>query len=52
MRSDSLLTVADHRFVIDDFEPTYLRLQREGGFPGRVEEAPKELEDCHACPRN
>jgi putative pyruvate formate lyase activating enzyme len=52
MRSGSLLTAADHRFVIDDFEPTYLRLWREGGFPRRVEEALKELEDCHACPRN
>jgi putative pyruvate formate lyase activating enzyme len=36
----------------DDFEPAYLRLLREGGFPARVEAALRELEDCCACPRN
>jgi putative pyruvate formate lyase activating enzyme len=51
MHSGSPQNVAD-RFVIDDFEPAYLRLWREGGFPARVAAAVKELEDCHACPRN
>ena len=29
----------EERFLLDDFEPAYLRLHREGGFPARVEAA-------------
>ena len=39
-------------FVIDDYEPAYLRLHREGRLRGRVEAALEELRDCQACPRN
>ena len=42
----------DHRFLVDDFEPAYMRLYREGGLQARVEAALAELEDCCACPRN
>jgi len=39
-------------FVLEDFEPSYLRLWRDGRMSERVEAALRELEDCHACPRN
>ena len=42
----------DSRFVIEDFEPAYLKLSREGRLGQRVQDALAELEDCHACPRN
>jgi len=42
----------DARFVIDDFEPAYLRLHRNGGLDERRRLALAELEDCCACPRN
>lgn len=42
----------DPRFVVDDFEPAYLRLWRGGELRDRVTRALKELEDCRACPRN
>jgi putative pyruvate formate lyase activating enzyme len=42
----------DDRFRVEDFEPAYLRLQRQGGLGERVEAALRELEDCRACPRN
>lgn len=42
----------DERFVLDPFEPAYLSVWRDGGFPARVEAALHELEDCRACPRN
>ena len=41
----------DPRFVIEDFEPAYLKLHREGKLEARVEAALKELEHCEACPR-
>lgn len=44
--------IADPRFVIEDFEPAYLKLHREGKLQQRVHDALKELEDCCACPRN
>jgi putative pyruvate formate lyase activating enzyme len=40
------------RFTVDDFEPAYLSLAREGVLAGRVAAALGELEDCRACPRN
>jgi putative pyruvate formate lyase activating enzyme len=43
---------ADERFVIDPFEPAYLKVYRDGGIPGRVEAALEELGDCCACPRD
>ena len=39
-------------FVIEPFEPAYLRTSREGALPARVEAALAELADCRACPRN
>lgn len=42
----------DPRFVIDDFEPAYRRVHREGGLEERRRRAIAELEDCCACPRN
>ena len=42
----------DPRFVIDDFEPAYLRVFRAGGLDERRRRALAELEDCCACPRN
>ena len=42
----------DPRFLVEDFEPAYMRLYREGGLQARVEAALAELEDCCACPRN
>ncbi|HEY3204795.1 MAG TPA: radical SAM protein [Thermoanaerobaculia bacterium] len=44
--------MVESRFVLDDFEPAYLKLWREGHFPERVAAAIEELADCHACPRN
>ncbi len=43
---------SEERFLVGDFEPAYLRLHREGGFPARVEAALRELESCQACPRD
>ncbi len=40
------------RFLIGDFEPTYLSTYRQGEFPARIDAALAELEDCCACPRN
>jgi len=45
------LTQVDERFVIDEFEPAYLKLFRAGKIEERVP-ALRELEDCCACPRN
>ena len=42
----------DPRFVIEDFEPAYVRVHREGGLDARRQRALAELEDCCACPRN
>lgn len=39
-------------FVLEHFEPAYLRLWRDGRLEERVRAALSELEDCHACPRN
>jgi putative pyruvate formate lyase activating enzyme len=39
-------------FRLDDAEPGYLRLHREGRLEGRVDEALAELRDCRACPRD
>jgi len=42
----------DPRFVINEFEPAYLRLYRAGGLPARVDAALAELAHCHSCPRS
>ena len=39
-------------FTVEEFEPAYLRLHREGRLAERAEAALRELEDCRACPRN
>jgi putative pyruvate formate lyase activating enzyme len=42
----------DERFLIDDYEPVYIRTWREGGLDAKVEAALDELVDCRACPRD
>ena len=42
----------DPRFVIEDFEPAYLRAYRDGELGNRSRLALAELEDCCACPRD
>jgi putative pyruvate formate lyase activating enzyme len=46
------MAMLDERFLVEGFEPAYLRLQRKGGLGERVEAALRELEHCRACPRN
>ncbi len=48
----TVATQPDPRFVIDDYEPVYLRTWREGRLDQRVEAALVELADCMACPRD
>jgi putative pyruvate formate lyase activating enzyme len=43
---------ADPRFLMVDFEPTYMEVYRQGALRSRVDAALKELEDCCTCPRN
>lgn len=40
------------RFVVDPFEPAYLRTYANGAIANRVEAALEELRDCCACPRD
>lgn len=47
----ALVAAAHPRFVIDDFEPAYLRLV-EAELAARVDAAVAELEECRACPRD
>ena len=42
----------DPKFLIENFEPAYLRAYRAELLPSRVEQALDELADCCACPRN
>jgi len=42
----------DDRFMIDDYEPVYLRTWREGLLDAKVDAALGELADCMACPRD
>ncbi len=42
----------DPEFLVEDFEPAYLRLHRLGLLSARAETALEELADCCACPRN
>ena len=46
------LAKPDPRFIIEDYEPCYLRLLRSGELKGRAVAALDELRDCCACPRN
>lgn len=43
---------SETRFLIEPFEPAYLRLQRTGEIQDRGAAGLRELEDCCACPRN
>jgi putative pyruvate formate lyase activating enzyme len=48
-----VMKIALHdRFVIDRYEPAYLRMAADGLLDARVEDARKELEQCRVCPRN
>jgi putative pyruvate formate lyase activating enzyme len=42
----------DPRFLIEDFEPVYLKTWRQGLLPGKVEAGLAELAHCELCPRN
>ena len=48
----TLIPGVDERFVVDDWEPVYLRTWREGELEAKVESALEELADCRACPRD
>ena len=39
-------------FLLEDFEPAYLSLERKGELTARVERALEELRECRVCPRN
>ncbi len=52
MSSYGLSVYEDPRFIVEHFEPAYLRVAREGGLEKKLQAALKELEDCSACPRN
>ncbi|MCZ6792810.1 MAG: radical SAM protein [Planctomycetota bacterium] len=52
MRLGRLPVPTDARFILDEFEPAYLRTAREGRLEQKVEAALAELEDCCACPRD
>jgi uncharacterized Fe-S radical SAM superfamily protein PflX len=42
----------DQRFLIEDYQPNYLRTWREGAIDAKVAAALEELADCRACPRD
>jgi putative pyruvate formate lyase activating enzyme len=42
----------DPRFLMEDFEPAYMELYRQGALRSRVDAALKELEECCTCPCN
>ncbi len=42
----------DERFLIESFEPAYLKTERRGELAARVQAALAELADCRVCPRN
>ncbi len=52
MERDRLSTVGERRFLLENFEPAYLKVWHEGEMEERVRAALAELENCHACPRN
>ena len=52
MKLSDVSVYEDPLFILEDFEPAYLRVAREGGLEKKVEAALQELEDCCACPRN
>ena len=45
MRAEHTLRVGDGAFLVDPFEPAYLRVHRQGGFASRVEAALREQPD-------
>ena len=46
------LPAPDPRFVLEDFEASYLRLHREGELEARAARAVEGLASCRACPRD
>jgi putative pyruvate formate lyase activating enzyme len=50
--AQALVSPVDARFLLEDFEPVYMRPYRSGALDRRAQEALGELADCCACPRN
>jgi len=42
----------ERQFLLEDYEPAYLRLYRRGELDARVAAGLAELRECRACPRN
>jgi putative pyruvate formate lyase activating enzyme len=51
MKPESTPQHRDARFVLDPFEPGYVRLEERGELTERAEIAIRGLERCRACPR-
>lgn len=45
-------TAQDNRFILEEFEPAYRALWRDGRLAARAEAAVTELASCRACPRD
>jgi putative pyruvate formate lyase activating enzyme len=52
MRRSRLPPTLDPAFVVDDFEPAYMNVYRQGRLGEKVRAALEELRECRACPRN
>jgi putative pyruvate formate lyase activating enzyme len=52
MLAIELPRIPEPGFLLQEYEPAYMQLYRNGKLQERVELALKELEDCCACPRN
>jgi putative pyruvate formate lyase activating enzyme len=46
------MTQNDDRFLIESFEPAYMKLFRSGELYRRSREAVRELQSCRVCPRD
>jgi putative pyruvate formate lyase activating enzyme len=51
-RQRQLRETLDTAYIVQNYEPAYLESYRRGEFPGRVDTALAELEECEVCPRN
>ena len=48
----TIATLRDQRFILEDFEPSYLATWRSGRLDDKVAAAQAELANCFACPRD